>query len=171
MNNDSFFASFTRTAWRLETLPAYGTPESDPDFAAFLALGHLTPLAERPRKQRWMADVQAAVATGKQLGRVHVLGQPLSDYLRYELAAYPENAAAGEVIRIADVTPMRHHASLRRDFWLLDDEAVMLMDYDEHGRFLGVSTTHDRAVVRRYRHQQEKAIACSVKLEEYLQPA
>jgi len=171
VTSDAFFRLFTRTAWRLETLPAYGAPETDPDFAAFLALGHLTPLSERPRKQQWMAEVRAAVAVGKRIGRVHVLGQPLSDYLRYELATYPENVAVGEVVRIADITPMQRHASLRHDFWLLDDDLVLLLDYDDQGRFLGISATRDRAVVRRHRRLQEMAIACSVKLEEYLQPA
>ena len=33
---------------------------------------------------------------------MHVVDRPLSDYIRYELAVYAENVAAGEDVRIAD---------------------------------------------------------------------
>ncbi|WP_431307441.1 DUF6879 family protein [Candidatus Protofrankia datiscae] len=37
-----------------------------------------------------------AVASGKTFGRVHIVENPLSNYVRYELdASYPENLAAG----------------------------------------------------------------------------
>lgn len=171
MTNDDFFASFARSAWRLETLPAYGTAKTDPAFAAYLNLGHLSPLEERPRAQAWLAAVRRATAEGKRIGRVHVLSQPLSDYLRYELATYFENEAAGEIVRIADVSPQRRHASLTRDFWLLDDQLALLMDYDAEGRFLSLTPSRDPAVLRRCRQRQEMALACSVKLQDYLQPA
>lgn len=171
MSNDDFFALFTRSAWRLETLPAYGTPESDPSFARYLELGQLPPLEERPRAQAWLAAVRRVVAEGRQLGRVHVLRRPLSAYLDYELATYPENAAAGEDIRIADLDQHPELAALDRDFWLLDDAQVLLMDYDPEGRFLAWHPTRDPEVVRRCRHQQELAIASSVPLQEYLASA
>lgn len=40
---------------------------------------------------------------GKEVSRVHVLRSPLTDYLRYELAAYPGNITAGESIGIIDL--------------------------------------------------------------------
>ena len=166
-----FFARFTRSAWRLETLPAYGTPESDPDFAAFLRLGHLTPLSERPRKQEWMAAVRQAVAEGRRIGRVHVLRRPLTPYLAYELATYPENVEAGEDVRIADLDQHPELADLDTDFWLLDDELVLVMDYDPEGRFLSLTPTSDPSVLRRCRRRRDLAIARSIPVQEFLQPA
>lgn len=170
--NDWFFAAFTRSAWRLETLPAYGTPESDPEFAAYLQLGHqLPPLEDRPAKQTWMADVRRAVAQGKQLGRVHALRRPLSPYLAYELATYPENIAAGEEVRITDLNEHPELAGLGPDFWLLDNELALVMDYDDQGRFLDLNRTENPTVVRACRQMRHLAIACSVPLQEFLQPA
>src|SRR5207245_5369176 len=40
--------------------------------------------------------------SGRHVGRVHVVDQPLSPYVRYELAVYAENVSAGEDVRIAD---------------------------------------------------------------------
>ena len=172
MRSEEFFDCFRRSAWRLEALPAYGTAESDPSFAAYLRAGQLTPLEERPPKQAWMAAVRAAVAAGKHLGRVHVLGRPLSPYLEYELATYTENVAAGEDVRIADRDEHPELAPLTRDFWLLDDEtpapAVLLMDYDDAGRFVSLERTRHPAVVAQCRRQRDLAIACSVPLDEFL---
>lgn len=171
MTNDEFFAAFTRSAWRLETLPAYGTAESDPDFAAYLTLGHLPPLDERPAKQAWMAAVRRAVAQGKQLGRVHVLRRPLSPYLAYELATYPENVAAGEDVRIADINEHPALVGLGVDFWLLDDKLVLILRYDDGGRFQRLTQSRNPAIISHARWQRDLAIASSVPLQEFLLPA
>jgi hypothetical protein len=172
MTSEEFFYSFRRSAWRLEALPAYGTAESDPSFAAYLRAGQLPPLEERPPKQAWMAAVRQAIASGKHLGRVHVLSRPLSPYLEYELATYPENALAGEDVRIADAGEHPELADLGPDFWLLDDEmpapAVLLMAYDDAGRFLSLDHTTDPAVVARCRRVRDLAVRCSVPLSEFL---
>jgi hypothetical protein len=168
VTNEEFFQLFHASAWRLEALPAYGTAESDPAFAAYLRLDHLPPLAERPAKQAWMAAVREATAVGKQLGRVHVLRRPLSPYLAYELATYPENVEAGEDVRIADLDEHPQLARLGRDFWLLDDQLVLLMDYDSQGRFQALTPTRDPAVLADCQRQRDLAVACSVPLAEYL---
>ena len=172
MTSEEFFDSFRHSAWRLEALPAYGTAESDPSFAAYLRAGQLTPLEERPPKQAWMAAVQKAGVSGKRLGRVHVLSRPLSPYLEYELATYPENVAAGEDVRIADRGEHPELEALTRDFWLLDDESpvpsVLLMTYDAEGRFVSLEPTRHPAMVARCRRQRDLAVACSVPLAEYL---
>ena len=171
MTNEEFFRLFRASAWRLEALPAYGTPESDPAFAAYLRLGHLPPLAERPAKQAWMAAVREATAAGKRLGRVHVLRRPLTPYLAYELATYPENVDAGEDVRIADAGEHPELAGLDRDFWLLDDQLALLMDYDPEGHFRALTPTRDPAVLADCRRRRDLAVACSVPLAEYLTAA
>lgn len=51
--------------------------------------------------EEWLDTVQGARAAGKCMERVHVVVEPLSDYMRYELTWwYPANVAAGEDIRI-----------------------------------------------------------------------
>jgi hypothetical protein len=173
VTTDELFQRFQASAWRLEGLPAYGTAESDPSFAGWLALGgQLPPLAERPAKQRWMALVRAAVAEGRRMGRVHLLQRPLTPYRAYELASYPENAAAGEDVRIADADehPELQHL-LGHDFWLLDDTTAVIMRYDPFGRFLSSLTTADPTLVADYHRRQQLALAHAVPLEEYLAAA
>ncbi|WP_187369578.1 DUF6879 family protein [Fodinicola acaciae] len=59
--------------------------------------------------------------SGKWIGRVHVIRRPLTDYLRFELAAYRYNVAAGEDVRILDVTDRPNPGLPDQDFWMFDE--------------------------------------------------
>jgi hypothetical protein len=173
-SSEEFMRSFRRSAWRLETLDQYN-PRTDGDFAVWRAEGRLLPLEERPRKRAWMALIEGAVREGKMLSAVHVVERPLSSYLEYELATYPENVAAGQEIRIADRGQHPELAELTGDFWLMDDDTdrpfVLLMDYEPDGQFAGMRRTEDPAVIAECRRKRDLAVACSVPLEEFMQAA
>jgi Family of unknown function (DUF6879) len=167
MTPEEFAGLFTRSAWRLETLPQYLGGPDDP-FHHFERTGELLPLDQRPAKQRWMRMVRDVVASGRTIGRVHTLSRPLTPYLRYELATYPENAAAGEDVRIADADAHPELAGAGDlDFWLLDDAVVLLIDYDPAGRPLGITRTTDPATLASCRRAREVALAWSVPFAEF----
>jgi hypothetical protein len=172
MSSSTFMRSFTRSAWRLETLPQYN-PRTDASFRHFVETGEVLPLKDRPAKQEWMGLVAEAVAQGKRLGRVRIIGQPLADGERWELAVFDENAQAGEDVRIADRTAHPELAELDRDFWLLDDETdqpvVQLMTYDPDGQYVSREVTSDPAVIAHCSAQRDLALARSVDLKEFLQ--
>ena len=67
---------------------------------AFLSSGSLS----IPDNDPWLTRVRHFRATGRWIGRVDVLRRPLTDYLRYEFAVYDHTVAAGEDIRILDLT-------------------------------------------------------------------
>jgi hypothetical protein len=170
MTSEEFFARFHKSAFRLEALPQYlGT--SDPAFRAF-SEGRPLPLSERPTKQDWMRHVANACAQGKRIYRVHVLDQPLTPYLEYELASYPENVKAGEEVYIADRTRRPQLTGLTEDFWLCDADSdrpfALLMDYDAEGRFLKGELSDAPAVIEKCRRQRDLALANSVLLDEFL---
>jgi hypothetical protein len=174
MTNDEFFALAERSVWRLETLPQYN-PHTDQALAAWQRTGKLLPLSQRPGKQAWMAAVRQAVAAGKQVGRVRIRrqggdGGPWS-YAAYELACYPENAAAGEEIRVAELGAHPELAELDRDFWLMDEGLALVMDYDHDGQFQAMTPTRDPAILARCLAQRDLAVAWSVPLVEYLAAA
>jgi hypothetical protein len=171
-SGERFMASFRRSAWRLETLPQYN-PRTDTAFQVWRDEGRLLPLEERPTKVAWMALLEQAVREGKTLCQVHVVERPLTPYLEYELATYPENVAAGMEIRIADRRQHPELAELSSDFWLMDDDTdrpfVLLMDYEPDGQFASMRRTEDPAVIAECRRQRDLAVACSVPLEEFIQ--
>ena len=171
MNIDEFDAVFDRfrvTAFRLETLPRYADDE-DEEFVIFLAG---KPLPERStRTVPWLRRVADTTSSGASWRRVHVLGHPLTDYLRFEMVGYQANVEAGEEIRIADRGVHPELAALRRDFWLFDAETsdafAMLMHHDTAGHLTGFEITDDVETINLCLRERDLAVALSVPLHQY----
>jgi hypothetical protein len=154
------------SARRLETLQHYDVSGDEERWRAFLAGEPLPP----PRQGK--ADDLALIADlrkrGRQIGRVHVVDRPLSDYVRYELAVYVENAAAGEGVRIADRSAHPELEGLAQDFAIFDSETVVLFDYDDNGRVRGYRVADDRETVKRCVAEYGLAATRSVSLAEFM---
>ncbi len=157
---------FTRSAFRLETLDAYDVGDDGGDVARYLR-GEPEPDPER--KGAWLARLRAERAAGKMRQRVHVLRGPLSGYLRYECEwGYLPNVTAGEDVRILDLAerPRPPAADIDHDFWLLDDQVVARMHYDQSGRFAGAEILAD-AELPRYRAARDAALEAAEPFTRY----
>src|ERR1700730_6260453 len=132
---------FQQSCFRLETLQHYEVV--DERFETYRSGQPLPPM--RPSKVEWLQRVRDTVASGRLMHRVHVVDLPLTPYLQYELAVYPENVDAGEEVRIALRSAAAGLAALRQDFWLLDAEtghpAVVWIRYDSECRVMGHEVT------------------------------
>jgi hypothetical protein len=159
----TFFDSFQRTAFRLETRPAYDVTSERKEFECFLSTGSLS----IPEEDPWLTRVRRFRATGRWIGRVHVLRRPLTDYLRYEFAVYRHTVAAGEDIRILDLATQPDPGLPSQDFWLFDDTAVVRMDYDDRGAQLGRELLEgvDAAL---YVEWRRTALTCAQPYAEYM---
>ncbi|MBO0652857.1 hypothetical protein J1792_08670 [Streptomyces triculaminicus] len=152
------FETFERCAFRLETLSVYDVEEERAEYEAFLAGEPMLPeWADNP----W---VRSMTDRGKSVSRVHVLRSPLTDYLRYELSAYPGNVTAGETIGIIDLAEQAVAGLPDHDFWLFDDAEVYRMNYTEGGKFVGAEKLAPErlAEYQKYRNiAQEHAVPFS----------
>jgi hypothetical protein len=135
----AFFDSFQREAFRLETHPVYDMASEQEEYEQFLTTGEL----HIPDDDPWLVRVRQFRASGRWIGRVHVLRQPLNDYLRYEFAVYRHTSQAGEDIRVLDLTTQPDPGLPSQDFWLFDETSVVRMDYDQHGRQTGRELLQD----------------------------
>lgn len=157
---------FSQSSYRLELLDTYVAPNEQEPFRRFMA--------GEPRDDAWRGPwkrfVRSAKAAGKRMERVHVVTEPLTDYMRFELEwAYPANAEAGEDVRIL---PRRVADSLNlpdRDYWLLDSSRVAVMDYDEFGNWLGVDLVDDPNIVVWHIRGRDLALRHSTPLFTYLE--
>ncbi|MGH3983773.1 MAG: DUF6879 family protein [Pseudonocardiaceae bacterium] len=144
-----WFRQFRRSCFRLETLQCYRGSGEDDSIQAFLAGRTPQP---HPGKQEWMALVGAAVRDGRTMQRVHVVTEPLTDYVRFEVAwSYAHSVSAGEDVRIiplAECEPWPADVPLN-DFWLFDDTQLFGMRYGADGTWIGVAhlTDPDAALV------------------------
>ncbi|MER7751495.1 DUF6879 family protein [Kitasatospora sp. NPDC097643] len=154
------FETFERTAFRLETLDLYDIEDEREEFEAFLE--------GKPMPPEWSDNpwVRSMTRLGKSVSRVHVLKSPLTDYLRYELSAYPGNITAGESIGIIDLAQQNVFGLPNHDFWLFDDIDVYRMHYTPDGRFTGAEKLPPN-MTPQYRRYQEVATIHAVPFAEY----
>ncbi|HVM19490.1 MAG TPA: hypothetical protein VM307_05985 [Egibacteraceae bacterium] len=147
---DAYTDQFEHDAFRHEVLDHYDVPSDGGDFARWLA-GEPDPSPDVIGP--WAQWVRAQRQRGASVRRLRVLTESPSEYLRFEAAwAYRANVAAGEDIRVLDLTEQARPLGLDlREFWLLDGQRAAVMTYDDAGRFLYADTIEGRAgrVIRR----------------------
>jgi hypothetical protein len=159
------FHTFRSSAFRLETLPAYDVADEGEELRMFLE--------GKPKPERavspWQQMIRSHVEAGRQMQRVHLVRGDLTDYLRWEIGwGYPDNAAAGEDIRILQVGPGELPELGEEDFWLFDDELAVLMRYGPGGEWLGQDSTRNGDVVEACRRKRDVALSLAVPLSTFL---
>jgi len=158
------FDWFGESAFRLETLDHYAMAYEEEAVQRFLAgePGDTTYIAG------WLERVAAARDVGRRMQRVHVVTEPLSDYLRFEITGYRLNVEAGEDVRIL---PRHRTAGLElpdHDFWLFDDRQVVRMHYDGEGAFLGAELVEDPGAGKRYCASRDIALGAASPYDRYV---
>ncbi|MCS7483876.1 DUF6879 family protein [Umezawaea endophytica] len=165
---NQLFVDFKYTAFRLETLQHYDVSYESREFSRFLG-GERSEEFEGIRG--WIdGTVAKAVANGKKMHRVHVVEMPLSSYIRFEFAsAYDHTTSAGEEVRILPVRAGEWPEQIPRcDYWLFDSVKLVLMNYEDSGRFLSAEVVDDPAQVIRANNLRDIAVASSTPYQEFV---
>lgn len=156
--------NFRRSAFRLETLPTYQVPQEAEWFAEWQRSGKVPKLT--PDNDSWCRLVHEAQSTGRLMQRVRLVSTPLTDYERFELATFRDSLVAGEDIRVCYRKSWKLIETTRNphDFWLFDEQTIIMLNYDLEGRFQG---TEDgaRSICIRQRHL---ALEHSIPLADFL---
>lgn len=156
---------FKHTAYRLELLPAYEDSSEVNAFESFVA-GQEP--AIYPGKQGWLKKVKTATASGRIMQRVHVVTEPLSPYLQFEIGwSYRLNEGDGEDIRIlpADRAPAEVMAA--GDYWLFDSRTLIRMEYDNHGRLASLNHISDTDAITTANYARDAALHHGVPRKQY----
>ncbi|MGH3985151.1 MAG: DUF6879 family protein [Pseudonocardiaceae bacterium] len=129
------FDGLALEAFRLEQEQSYaGVP--DPGWDAWQA-GQPLPV-RTTENDEFLNKIAAHVGAGRRVYRVIIMDRPISDYLRYELTAFLMHVAAGEDVYVVWRETHSDLAELVEDFWMLDEQLVAIMRYDEDKRFTEV---------------------------------
>lgn len=142
-------AGIDRFAFRLELQDAYAEPGEQGILTAYLAGGDADP-TKAPGFPDWYALVRRLVTSGRRVERVRVHRDPPTDYQRFERHIGRWNAEAGEDIRY--LTSIRAAqiglpVGGLREWWLLDDERLIVLYFRPDGRRIGTYLTDDPADV------------------------
>jgi hypothetical protein len=158
------FDWFKVRAFRLETLDRYAADYEEEAMRRFLAGEPVAPGIIAP----WLDRVAAVTAAGRRMERVHVVTEPLSNYLRFEMDGYRLTVAAGEDVQILPRPAARALELPWEDFWLFDDGPVARMHYDRLGSFLGAELVEDPEVVTRYCQWRDVALQAATPFARYV---
>jgi hypothetical protein len=161
-------AAVRSTAFRLETLQHYAGDEEELDeFSRGLPLREWS-----VRTSPYLRRLAEATLGGQQWSRIHIVEQPLSDYVRFELASYVSSAAVGEQIMIAERSANPDLAHLQEDFWLLDEElpgaTAVMMSYSPGGVLTGAVALTGRRTLNWCRQARFLAASHAVPLNDYI---
>ncbi|TJZ50366.1 hypothetical protein FCH28_24150 [Streptomyces piniterrae] len=158
------FDAFEREAWRFEAQPTYTMPREQENVARFRR-GEEKPA---DHNVRWHERVRGYVESGRRIGRVRVVRQPLTDYQRYQFAwGIPGNIAAGEDIRILDVTREDYGLPLSgRDWWMFDETRIAHLNFRPDGTQINREAYEGSPVP--YREWKGIALEHAVPFEEYV---
>lgn len=161
------FTDFRFTAYRLESLQYYDVSYEQTEFELFL---NGQSRGEFPGISRWIREtVEPARRAGKLLHRVHVVEEPLSDYVRFECAwSYTHTVRAGEDVRLIPVPAGEWPAGLpRHDYWLFDSSVLVTMHYKDDGAFEMAEIVDDPAKVVQANFWRDLAVRRSVSFTSF----
>lgn len=158
-----FFDDFDRSVWRLELHQTYTMPQEEENLRRWRS-------GERLRDDYWspwMDRVAGYLKSGRTIGRVHVVRQPLSEYLRFEFDwYYRHHVRAGEDIRILDVTDQAAPELPSHDFWLFDEQRVVELLYRPDGTQIGRELV-ERPDIDAYLRWRDNAYQAAVPVLDY----
>ncbi len=160
------FTDFRYTAFRLETLQNYSVGGEKDPFKRFMSDGFQGFSAA---VYEWGDEIRAGIAAGRRYSRVHVVTEPLSDYLRFECACgYRLSVTAGEDIRILPVQEGDWPDGIPRlDYWLFDSHRLLKMNYGPDGALLTPELVDDPEQIVAANLWRDRAMHLSVPFTEY----
>ncbi len=133
-----------KRAFHLEQRDAYNVESEDEPFGRWLR--------GEPDDYAWHADwlsfVHRATAAGVQVQRVRLASSPHSDYIRWGLDVSPLNIEAGEDIRYLPRELAEGIELPAEDYWLLDDDTLILSVFSPDGRTGGFAWPSSTELLR-----------------------
>ena len=160
-----FDSLFRHRVFRLETLDWYDAPNEREPYRRFLAGEPVDPAWREPWK-RLVRDVRAS---GRIMQRVHVVSEPVSDYIRFELLhVYPANVEAGEDVRILGRKTANTEWLAFYDYWLFDDKLAAILVYDDSGGVARVELLRDESTLEWLCSERRDALRLATPLAKYV---
>mgnify|MGYP000972477010 CR=1 FL=1 len=151
--------NFSKSAFRLESLPEYRIESEAVALSEFLKKGEADMSNEKDLLKRCEL-IKEKKSLGATIDRARIICTPATDYTRFEMTcSYPHSVKAGETIRLLsedDFDIACDEEELDEvfnrwgalDFWLLDDKQLYILDYDDDGTYLGANESADEEDIK-----------------------
>lgn len=172
LGEDEFYVqlgSVTTSAFRLELQPFYYEPTEQPTVDRFLAGDPQDP-TEVESLRAWYALVSRVTGDGAVVARVRVQADPPNRYQQWERWISPWNTAAGEDMRYLNEADARDigllPAASGPDWWLLDGDRLIVMEFDSEGRRVRSTLVTDPERIGQAKRWWQLAYAHSARIDD-----
>ena len=115
----------------------------------------------------WASFVRQAAAAGVLIQRLRLASEPHTDYIRWGLDVSPLNIKAGEDIRYLPRHLIADIELPQEDFWLLDDDLLILSVFSADGRTGGFARSSSPELLRQCIKVRDQAWQRAVPYAEY----
>lgn len=153
-------SDFTSSAFRLELQRAYTVGDEQELFDGFLA-GQPQPPDTRDDFRAYYDSIRRKTEAGITVERVRLVDSPPTDYQRWTRYMDRWNIEAGEVIHYLQRKAAKKAKVTKafggRDWWLLDDQRLILMTFKK-GRRTNLEITTDKNELQQARSWRDLAI-------------
>jgi hypothetical protein len=131
-----------KALFRFECLQDYSAEDGCDKVEYFIRTGSLL---EHSENSAWWNQIKRMNDSGMSTARVRFVTEPISDYTKMELAYLKEaKKYSGEDIRIiTEESFQKLNLSEIKDFYLVDNSQVFLMEYGDKGKYLGSELAND----------------------------
>ncbi|MFA6375880.1 MAG: DUF6879 family protein [Candidatus Paceibacterota bacterium] len=172
MNNfDKSWRSAKTSIFRLEGRPAYKVAGEQKNIAEWKK-GELD-LGGDKEWQKWMVLLKSAQTKKIAVQRVRVVPSPLPDYIKFEIDSWQKYSVKnGETFFFLDAKDYQEIITAcgfnSKDFWLFDDQSLLIFNYDKSGQFTGEILIADGGMARRYSELKSKFLKKSLPLDQFV---
>ena len=172
MNNfDKNWGNAKKSIFRLEGRPEYRVPGEQGNIEKWKK-GELD-MSGNKEWQKWMESLKNAQAKGLVVSRVRVVPKIMNDYTRCEIDMWQEYSAKnGEEFFFMNEneyqTIIAEFGFNTKDFWLFDDEKLLIFNYNKTGQFAGDILIADGGMVKRYADLKIKLLQKSTPLATFV---
>ncbi|GAA0961299.1 DUF6879 family protein [Virgisporangium aurantiacum] len=154
----------SRRAWHIEMSDTYNVEAEDDPFARFLAGEH----DDYSWLGEWLGFIAEVTARGTVVQRARLVTLPHSDYTSWGLACAAALTRAGEDIRYLPREQALDIPFPKEDFWLFDDERIILSVFSDDGRQGGFASADDPGLLAQCQTVRNEVWARATPYSEYL---
>lgn len=172
MNNfDKNWRSAKKSIFRLEGRAEYRVPEEQESLKKWKQ-GELD-LGKDKELQKWLGSLKSAKKRGIVIQRVRVVPKSLPEYIKFQIDVWQKYSSKNgeEFFFLNESDYQEIIAGLGfnpKDFWLFDDQGLLIVNYSPTGQFTGDILIADGGMAKRYCDLKAKLLQKSVPLASFV---
>lgn len=157
-----------KNIFRLEGIPEYNVPEDLVLFEKWKQRNFEFDADSR----KWLQNLKSTKERGVKIQRVRIVPLPLSDYIKYEIDFWKHSAKNGEAILFLESKDyeniIKSMAFEPKDFWMFDDEVLIIFHYDKTGDFVKEEQIPNKDVIKKHIELKKKLLNHAIPMNEFL---